>query len=406
MKIICRLAWRNLWRNHRRTLIMLATITIGVWAMIFMTALMRGMVNEMVRDAARVLPGHVQIHHPRYLDDPNVVNAINPPTGKLLATLMGDSVTAWTARVRVPAVISSAREFRSVTLIGVDPDTESEISFVARDMSEGRFLDGPGDDGVIVGRKLLSTLETGLGKRIVIMSQDPDNEIADRGFRIVGVFDAGTEALEESVVFTGIEAAQQLLGIGGRVHEIAISGSEFRNADVLREQIALDAGPGLSVQSWSELNTYLGTMLGVMDGFVLVWFVVVFLALSFGLVNTLVMAVFERVREIGLMLALGMKPMMILAQIIIESVLLIGFGALAGSLLAWLTIHPLRGGIDLSVVAEGLEMFGYSTVLYPEMLPADVVMANVIVIVLGIAASLLPALRASRYRPLEALTRV
>ena len=147
-------------------------------------------------------------------------------------------------------------------------------------------------------------------------------------------------------------------------------------------------------------------MLGVMDGFVLVWTVVIFLALSFGLVNTLVMAVFERVREIGLMLALGMRPVSILAQVVIESLLLLVIGLAVGTLLAWLTILPLESGIDISIVAEGMEMFGSSSILYPELTIEDVVLANVVVLVLGFLASLSPAWRASRYDPIEALTKV
>ena len=135
-------------------------------------------------------------------------------------------------------------------------------------------------------------------------------------------------------------------------------------------------------------------------------FVVVFLALSFGLVNTLVMAVFERVREIGLMLALGVKPMIILAQIIAESLWLLVIGTVVGSLVAWLTIRPLQYGIDLSSYADGLEMFGYSTVLYPEMTMGDVITANIVVLSLGVVASISPAVRASRYQPVEALTKV
>ncbi len=406
MVIVSRLAWRNLWRNHRRTMIMLTAVSIGVWAMIFMTALMRGMVNEMIRDTVRNLPGHVQIHHSEYRDDPSVVNSIPQPTGELLAALESPEVVAWASRVRVPAVISSERESRSVTLLGIDPARESTISFVADDIAEGRFLDDGADNGVIIGRKLADTLDTELGKRVVIMSQDPDNEIADRGFRVVGVFDAKTQQLEESFIFTGIKTSQKLLKIGDRVHEVAIIGPDFRNVAPMYKNIAAATGPGFSVLPWNELDSYIGTMLGVMDGFVLVWIVVVFLALSFGLVNTLVMAVFERVREIGLMLALGMKPIMILGQIIVESLLLLLIGLAIGNALAWLSVVPLQGGIDVSIVAEGMEMFGASAVLYPELLIADVIMANVIVILLGFVASLSPAWRASRYQPIEAITKV
>jgi ABC-type lipoprotein release transport system permease subunit len=404
--IITRLAWRNLWRNHRRTLIMLTAVSVAVWAMMFMTALMRGMVNDMIRDAVKSLPGHVQIHHPNYRDDPNVVNAIPPPGGELLAALEGPEVVAWASRVRVPAVISSERESRSVTLLGIDPARESTISFVANDLAEGRFLESTTDSGIIIGRKLADTLDTEVGKRIVIMSQDPDNDITDRGFRVVGLFDSGVENLEESFVFASIGATQKLLKLGDRVHEVAIAGSGFRDVDPLYRKIAAAAGSDVSVSPWYELDSYLGTMLGVMDGFVLVWIVVVFLALSFGLVNTLVMAVFERVREIGLMLALGMKPVVILAQIIVESVLLLLIGLLIGNLLAWVTVVPLKDGIDVSMVAEGMAMFGASAVLYPELAFDDVIMANGIVIALGIVASLSPAWRASRYQPIDAITRV
>ena len=405
LAIIFRLSWRNLWRNHRRTLIMLAAISIGIWAMIFMTALMRGMVNQMIHDAVRSLPGHVQIHHPDYRDDPNVVNAIPSPTGELLAELDSPGVVAWSSRVRVPAVISSERESRSVALLGIDPGREKDISFVADDMAEGRFLQDTRDSGLIIGRKLAQTLDTGVGKRVVIMSQDPDNEIADRGFRVVGLFDSATQHLEESFVFTGRTTAQKLLKIDDQVHEVAVIGPGFRDIEPLYRGIAAVAGPNLSVLPWYELDSYLGTMLGVMDGFVVVWIVVVFLALSFGLVNTLVMAVFERVREIGLMLALGMKPSMILGQVIVESLMLLLIGLVIGNTLAWLTIIPLQDGIDVSVVAEGMEWFGASAVLYPELTIDDVVMANLIVIVLGIVASLSPAWRASRYEPIEAITK-
>ncbi len=162
----------------------------------------------------------------------------------------------------------------------------------------------------------------------------------------------------------------------------------------------------MEVLPWQQLNSYLGGMLKVMDGFVLVWMIVIFLALSFGLVNTLVMAVFERVREIGLMLALGMRPSNILGQIIVESLLLLVFGLILGNVLAWASVVPLQDGIDISAVAQGMEMFGASSVLYPELELKDMITANVVVLVLGFFASLSPAWRASRYEPIEAITKV
>jgi ABC-type lipoprotein release transport system permease subunit len=406
LRIIIRLAWRNLWRNYRRTLIMLAAIVIGVWAMIFMTALMRGMVDDMVKDGISALPGHVQIHNPAFRDDPTIANVMEPPSGKLLEVLNRPEVVAWTTRVRVPAVISSERDTRGVTLVGIEPDRERGISFVAEDVTEGRYLESRDDRGLVVGRKLTEKLETGLGKRVVIMSQDQENEIADRGFRIVGIFDSKLDQYEEQFVFAGEGTIQELLGVGDAISEVAILGTDYRDVEGLRQMVADAAGPDVEVLPWNKLDPYLGSMLAVMDGFVVVWIVVVFLALSFGLVNTLVMAVFERVREIGLMLALGMTPRNILSQILAESILLLVIGLAIGNLAAWATIEPLKGGIDVSIVGQGMEYWGAASILYPALYLKDVILANIIVIVLGFFASLSPAWRASRYDPVRAITKV
>jgi len=404
--VLTRLAWRYLWRNHRRTIIMLSAIAVGSWAMIFMTALTRGMVDQMIADGISALPGHVQVHDPEFLDDPSVVNRITIPDDEFARRFDDAGIKAWASRVRVPAVVTSERESRGVTLLGIDPAAEREFSFVSYEDVEGRFLESPEDNGVVIGRKLADKLDTEVGKRIVLMSQDPDNEIADRGFRVVGLFEASMPTFEESFVFVGKATAQRMLRIGNATTEVVFLGDDYRDVDPTYQLVAERVDDGLDVKRWYEIDTYLGTMLRVMDGFVLIWVIVIFLALSFGLVNTLVMAVFERVREIGLMLALGMKPSNILAQIIIESMLLLAVGLAIGNVLAVATIQPLQDGIDISVVAEGMEMMGASSVLYPKLYLNDVVLANIVVLMLGFFASLSPAWRASRYEPVEAITKV
>jgi ABC-type lipoprotein release transport system permease subunit len=406
LRILVLLAWRNLWRNHRRTLIMLGAVVVGVWAMIFMTALTMGMVNDMIEDSISVLPGHVQVHHPDYLDDPNIANLLPMPDDEIEATFASAGLGAWATRIKVPAVVSSERASRGVTLLGIDPQREEPMSFVDYDAVDGRFLEGPEDDGLVIGHKLAETLETELGKRVVLMSQDPDNDIADRGFRVVGLFSADVEAYEEQYVFAGKGTVQELLGVGDRVTSIVVLGDDYRNVEPVYQKVRALVDGGVTVSRWTELDSYLGTMLRVMDGFVLVWVIVIFLALSFGLVNTLVMAVFERVREIGLMLALGMKPSSILGQIVIESMLLLVIGLGIGNLLAWATVKSLEGGIDISVVAEGMALMGAASVLYPQLRAEDVVLANTVVLILGFFASLSPAWRASRLQPIEAITKV
>jgi ABC-type lipoprotein release transport system permease subunit len=177
---------------------MLSAIAVGAWAMIFMTALTRGMVDQMIDDGISVIPGHVQIHDPEYLDDPSVNNRVALSDADLDARFGDAGLIAWAGRVRVPAIVTSERESRGVTLLGIDPQAERSFSFVDYDDVNGRFLEGSDDKGVVLGAKLADTLETEVGKRVVLMSQDPDNEIADRGFRVVGLFHAEMEATEES----------------------------------------------------------------------------------------------------------------------------------------------------------------------------------------------------------------
>ncbi len=401
------IAWRNLWRNHRRSLIMLTAIAIGLWGMIWMTALMRGMVDQMIDSAINTLSGHVQIHAEGFLDDPSIERTIPPVRDNPALQSLLDSarVTHWSERIRVPAVIRSERDVLGVTLVGIDPQQENDLSFIADSVTEGEYLAGVDDQHVLVGRKLLERLETKSGRRIVLMSQDPDNNIAERGFRIGGIFDTDLQATETSYVFAGIETVRAMLGMGDGVSEISLLGPDYRNLDALAADVRAAAGEA-DTKTWLELDPYMATMLGVMDGVILIWFSIIFVALSFGLVNTLLMAVFERTREIGLLQALGMPPANILIMVLVESLIMLLIGLLAGNLLSWLTILPIQDGIDISGLAAGLEWAGMSSTLLPAVKSSDVLLANAIVLVLGIAASLFPAWRASRKVPVEAITRI
>ncbi len=401
------MSWRNLWRNPRRSGIMLAAICIGVWAMIFMTALMRGMVEDMLMRGIDNLPGYIQIHHPDYLDDPSVVNSMAAPNNELLALLNSVEISLWYSRIKVPAVVASERETRGILLHGIDPIKEASTLLRNFTIIEGRFLTSDMDKGVIVGKKLLDRLETDVGKRIVVMSQTPENEIAERGFRIVGVYKSDLSAQEDVNVFIASKIAQNLLNVDGLVSEVAIFGVDARDTVPLLHSIeaVIEESGTIKAESWETIQPYLNSMVGMMDGFVLVWVIVIFLAMSFGLANTLVMAIYERIREIGLMMSLGMHPSMVMMQVLVESIFLLAIGLVAGNFLALISLNALKGGIDLSSMAEGLEMAGVGTELYPALFMNDVLTANIVVSVLGVLTCIYPAWRASRFDPIKALNK-
>jgi ABC-type lipoprotein release transport system permease subunit len=301
-------------------------------------------------------------------------------------------------------VIVSERESAGVTLMGIDPQGERDLSFISKAITDGVYLSSPDDPGLLLGRKLAEQLETTLGRRVVLMSQDANNQIADRGFRVVGIFDADPKAMETGYVFVGLNVAQQMLKIGKDVSEVAVMTPDRKRLEAVVASLRTVA-PSEDVAAWTEVQPMVVLMEKIHNVVLLIWFAVVFTAMAFGLVNTLLMAVFERTREFGLFQALGMPPRFILGQVLMESLILLGTALLLGNLVSWVSVVGLKGGIDLSMFAEGLEMVGMSPVMYPALSAGDVTAANIIVIVLGVLASLYPAWRASLYVPVEAITR-
>ena len=405
MSLVVTLAWRNLWRHTRRTLMILFAFALGVWSMVVIAAISRGSMEQQLDKSILNLTGHIQLHAPGFRDDPVIEHRFAPPDAALRETLGGRDISAWASRVRVPAVVASERESAGVTLVGIDPARERGLSFIPDAITDGRYLETPDDPGLLLGRKLAERLETGLGKRVVVMSQDVRNQVGDRGFRVVGIFDTRPRQAEEAYVFIGRATAQQMLKAQDGVSEIAVM-----TADRDRPEAALArlraAVPGLDIEPWTVLEPLLTLTRELTDVILFIWYAIVFAAMSFGLVNTLLMAVFERTREFGLFQALGMPPRHILGQVLVESLILLLLALLLGNLAAWATIASLKGGIDLSSVAEGMELVGVAPVIYPTWASGDMLAANALVFVLGLAASLYPAWRASRQVPVEAITRV
>jgi ABC-type lipoprotein release transport system permease subunit len=402
--LLFRLAWRNVLRNRRRSAVILVAITVGLWAMLVFAGFTRGWSDDVSRNAVETLTGHLQIHAPDYLQDPSVDHVMAAPGEALRNLLDGEAVAAWASRVRVPSVVMSERETAGVTLVGIDPAREKGLSFIADAVKEGRNLSGAEDGGVLLGRKLAERLGTGLGKRVVLMSQAADHSVVDRGFPVVGLYAADRSTTEMTFVFVGREAAQQMLGLGTGVSEVAVALRDPSGVGAFLERVRAVAGSA-DVQPWTTLEPMAQAMVALGEAWIWMFYVVMYIAMAFGLVNTLLMAVLERTREFGLLQALGMRPRLIVRQVLAESSVLLAAGVLAGALLAGATLALLHDGIDLSALAEGAEMWGMSKVIYPALSASDVVSAIVFIVVLGALASLYPALRAARKVPVEAITR-
>jgi ABC-type lipoprotein release transport system permease subunit len=408
--LYAQLAWRNIWRNPKRTAIILIAVFIGVWTMIFLGGTMSGMYDSMVENALSTLTGHIQIHHPGFRNDPVVENRMPDPAfveRVLDKTLPKGS--RWVSRVRVPAVVQNARHSAGATLVGVDPEKEPEISFIGKAVTEGRFLRSGGDEHhAVIGKALAEDFETGMGKKIILMAQGAGQEIASKAYILVGLFQAGMESTEKSYLFITRESAQSMLGIGDAVTEFEIWLPDIE--EVPRVLQALDRelpDEDYEVAGYRELMPLITAQIDIWKRFMIIWYLVVFIAMGFGVVNTILMAVMERVREFGLLKALGMRPYKITLSVIWEGIFILVLGMVAGNLLGAGSVWvAARTGIDLTALAAGTEQFQIPRIIYPTIHLRDMIQANAVVLVLGIAISVYPAVRAARFKPVEALTHV
>ncbi len=403
------LAWRNIWRNPRRTTVILTAVVIGIWSMVFLGALMRGMMTGMIDNGISTLTGDIQVHHKGYRNDPVIENSMTNPS--MLKKILNDTLpngSQWTARIRVNAVANNARHYSGVTMVGINPAQEAKISFIGPERIQGKYLDSMDHHGIVIGRELLEKFETRIGKKLVLMSQDTNQEIASRAFKIIGIFTAEMKATEKQFVFVTMSAAEKMLKLKNTISEISIIIPENHNNSKIASDIREVLPPkDYEVHTWQELLHILTAYLEMFDQFMYIWFVVVFIAMGFGIVNTTLMAVYERMREFGLLKALGMKPWWIVRSVIYESFLLLIMGMAIGNLLAFACIHALsKNGIDLSYLAEGADYFGISRIIFPDIFFQDVLVANLVVIVLGIIVSIYPAVRAARFTPVEALAHI
>jgi len=398
------LAWRNIWRNPRRTTIILIAIVIGMWTMIVGSGLMRGMIDQMVKNSIATLTGHIQIHARGYRQDPAVENSM--PQSEVLSVLKGRLPEGfrWAARVRLNAIVSNARHSSGITLVGIQPDREAAVSFIGDTTITGRYLNKDEPYGILVGKAFAEDFETEVGNKLVLMAQDAAQEIASRAFRIVGIYQAELEATEKQFAFVPIGAAQDMFLMENQISEISLILPDKTLVDGAAEGLRDAFSKEYAVNTWRELLPLMTAYLSLMDGWILIWYVVVFIAMGFGIVNTVLMAVFERIREFGLLKALGMKPWWIIRGVLTESFFLLLMGTFLGNSLGFITTWILlKTGINLSSFAAGAEHFGMSRIIYPSVHVPDIVTANLVVFMLGMLVSLYPAARAARFTPVEAL---
>jgi putative ABC transport system permease protein len=387
---IWRMAWRNIGRSPRRTGIVLTAVAVGLAGVLLAMAVNYGMVYQMIDTAIATELGDLQIHEAGFDQKPGI--EIRIEDGEQLATrvLSGlPGLESWAPRVRGQGLVFSPRADVGVQVVGIDPAREARVSVLADSIVSGNYLDGQRRK-LLLGEKLANRLHVEVGDKLVLSVQDVRGEMTGGAFRVGGLFRTASGELDRGSVFLRIDEGERLFGLGNSISELVVIAEQRGHVDDLKREIR-------------PLLVYFVDLFDQMG-----WYVygAVFVAMAFGIANVLLMSVYERIREIGILMAIGMGPRRLVAGIVIESLLLtllgVGIGLGVGALSVWL----LRGGIDLSRWAEGLTAYGIGTKIVPVIRSKDLILPTLVAIVTAVFASLWPALRAVRIRPADAVRHI
>ena len=404
LAMLFNLSLRNIVRYRRRNFFLFAAIAVAVGGTTLSNALIRGWQVDMLETAVSGLTGHIKLQAPGFADDPSLQNAFS----SLTPISLDDDVPilGFAQRINIPAVISSERETRGVALVGVDPANEG-ISLYRDFVIEGEDLGGPEDGRLLIGKALAETLQTRVGRRVVVIMEGADGKSRERGYRIAGVFDAPMKISEELLVFTGLEAMQAALGntqLRTPITELSLVLQAEEDRGVAQRELAAQH-PQLVVKDWREMQPQVAEIVDLVDATMAIWFFLIMSALTFGLVNTLIATVMQRTRELGMLRALGMNQGLLLIQVVMECVGIMVVGVIAGLLFGIAMVFGLGDGIDLSAFSESVEAFGMSTVLKPVLTLEDLLLFGGLSVLVGVFASYFPARRALKISPLMAMNR-
>ena len=404
--ILIKLAWRNIFRNKRRTLIAATAIGIGLTALIFIDAFMMGMQETMIRTATASFLGDAQIHREGFRNEQEASMTIQA-LDEVTASLAGETIVQhFTQRVLVTGMITSPANVSAINLVGVHPLTEKFLSLIDDAITEGVYFEGENSRDVVIGAKLAEILEIGLGDRVVVtVAQASTGELSQEMFRISGIYHFADEAMNSGMAFVRIQKAQEMLAIGKDVHEIAIKFTSIAySQDTALPFWDTYSQQGNEALSWTELMSQLTIVLEMTKYTKYIMGVILFGVVVFGIINTLFMSLYERMFEFGVLRAVGTRPFGMARVVLFEAGALAIVSIVLGTILGFLVTALLAyTGIDYT----GIEMMGVTMqeFIRPIMTVEQFIIYPIWVFVFTIIAGLYPARHVAKIAPVDAMRR-
>ncbi len=397
-------AWRNVWRNTTRSLAVILALATGLFGALFIAAMASGIVDKWVKTAIDNEISDIQMHNKEYLIREELGLSIDE--GLIREKLQTQSnVKSYSFRLKVDGMAATANNTVQVTGIGIDPDSEMQVSNIHSLIKEGSYFHQESKfKSVVISRKLATKLKVRVKSKIIFTLADVEGAIAYENFKVTGIFETNNTMFDESTVFVErAELAKVLKLDSNQCHEVAIRVNNPELLDATVEDLNAEF-QGIESESWEQLNPTLKVTAATMDMFNYILIGVVLLALIFGIVNTMLMVILERTKEIGMLSALGLSNLKIAQMIVAETVFLCLVGASIGNLLSFLAISWFgHRGIHFEQFAEGMEQFGLSADIYPSIDNQMYLTITILVVITAIFSSIFPIIRAFKLDPAEAI---
>jgi ABC-type lipoprotein release transport system permease subunit len=400
------IAARSMWRNPRRTLITAGGAAFAVFSYVFLFGYFDGFDEQAIDTATRYMTGHIQIERTGFRKNLAPEVAIDRPGDVVSMARRLAHVAGVAPRVQVQAIASSASKSEGIALIGIDPPLERTVTFIHQTVREGRALRQGDERDVVIGRKLAAKLDVRLGEKIVIMAQAADHELGTAAYRVAGIFATESASFDGGIAYVTLPAAQRLLALGNRVSTINIRLDSRSHLDEATDGIrSALKGRQYGVVPWPGLIPAVDEMVRVSQAIRTIVMAIVLAVVILAIMNTVFMAIAERTRELGVMLALGTRPWAVVRMVLYETGATMALASAIGYGSGVLLVSYLsRAGLDLSVFFQNYDAIpGLTGIIYPRLIWASIMVPGVILLLGSLLASAYPAAQAARLDPVKAL---
>ena len=396
-------AWRNLWRNKLRSFIIIAAVTLGIFAGIFLTAFTNGMVNSRIQSIISTEMSDIQIHQPGFLDNDQFSLVIEDADSIVKIVRQTPEVVAASKRIIINSMVASAETGTGVKIIGIDPENEIKVTDLNSKIISGKYIDSTDRNPVMISERLAKKLKVALKNKIIITVQDVNKNITGGAFRIAGIFRTDNSMFDDGDIFVRGSDLIRLTGLNKRdAQEIAIL-LNTNETDAATRTLS-DKFPDLEVRPWQQLSPEAGYLVSAMNQYMFIFIIVILIALCFGIINTMLMVIMERVHELGMLMAIGMNRMRVFSMIMLETIFLSLTGGLSGLILGYFAIKYFsKAGINLYFWKEAFSEMGYSSFVYPQTDSKTMLITVIMVMIAGIISALYPAYKALKLNPSEAV---